>query len=106
MLKVKEEKQFLTCGCCGNYYHGLIPKENGIQLYDNGVGMCPGCGGDPKAKSYKKKIGWGACAFYEARFDIVRDALSKESKAKFEGLSYQKKVFVIQRMLKKGIIKW
>jgi len=107
MITEVEEKHYLTCGCCGKYYLGFIPKDkDGVQTYDNGVGMCPDCGGDPKAKTVKKRMGWAACTFYEARFDLLRNALGKEAKAKFDGLSYQKKCFVIQRMLEKGFIKW
>jgi len=106
MEAIKEEKQYLTCGCCGKWYWGFVPKENGVQTYDNGVGMCPDCGGDPKAKTVKKRLGWAACTYYEARFDLLRKALSEKSKAKFDGLTYERKVFVIQKMLEKGIIKW
>ena len=78
MITKVKEKHYLTCGCCGKYYHGIIPKENGVQIYDNGIGMCLDCGGNPKAKSVKKQMGWAACTFYEARFKILRDALGEK----------------------------
>lgn len=105
MLKNKEKKQYLKCGCCGNDYLGCIEKdEKGLNVYDEGFGMCPDCGGDPKAKSIKKKLGWAACTFYEARFEIIRKNTNEKNRAKFNGLSYLQKVYVIRKLIEQGTI--
>ena len=102
--------EVVTCGCCGR---GVWDNEDenahfGQQPYpdDAGFGMCKDCGGDKKAADFKKKLGWAATCFYEARFDVARNALNEANKAKWDGLSYERKVAFIIRCLEKGILAW
>ena len=103
----------LTCSCCGK---GVMEEENVAKdeepyPYDTGYGMCIECGGDKDAdisteEGVKKKLGWAAQCFYEARFDVISKALGDEAKAKFESMTYLGKVNVVTRFLEKGILKW
>ena len=51
--------------------------------------------GNPKRKDWLAK-------FCEARFDTLRQSLSPENQAKWDGFSYDKKCSVIQSMVSKG----
>lgn len=102
--------EILACSCCGRE----VPndEEHNVSLgmspypHDTGFGMCTECGGDKKATDFKKKIGWAACTFYEARFDIARNSLSAETQKKFDASPYELKCAFISRLLEKGILKW
>ena len=96
--------EVLSCTCCGN---GLLdtPEENvdyGQNSYDTGFGMCRECGGDPEAQDIRKQMGWAATTFYDARIDILQEKLNEKNLAKFNALSYKKKVAIIARMIEKG----
>lgn len=99
----------LTCSCCGTMIEDS-PEQNtdfGKQPnpHDTGFGMCPDCGGDKNAADVKKKLGWAACSFYEARFPILRKALTKpELIEKWEKSSYLQKCNWIGKMIEKGLM--
>lgn len=108
---------FITCSCCGqmirdnaieNRHYGKVPYPD-----DTGFGMCRGCGGDPKAESVKKKLGWAMCAFYEARFPVIRKKLVEIEEAKpvaerkgivekWDNMAYLKRCGVVVRFVEKG----
>lgn len=97
---------WLTCTCCGT---GLrdTPEENadyGKHSFDVGFGMCRGCGGDPKAKTLRKRMGWASCTFFDARIKILAEKLSEKSRTHFLGLSYQKKCRIIEGLITKGMM--
>ena len=105
-----EKDEILTCGCCGrgvqnneaeNVHFGMIPYPD-----DNGFGMCRDCGGDPTAKGTKKKLGWAKTCFCEARFPVIRDALSDKGKANWDKATYAKKCFTVFTFVEKGILSW
>ncbi len=106
----------LTCSCCGSGLRNT-PEENTVfnetpYPYDDGFGMCVRCGGDrtvPFAmdeESIKKRLGWAACMFYEARFSVLRNALNPANQAKWDTLSYGKKVVLVIKALEEGMLKW
>ncbi|MBU1082551.1 MAG: hypothetical protein KKB59_18840 [Spirochaetes bacterium] len=102
--------RLLSCSCCGAGIRD-IEAENahfGIEPYpdDYGFGMCLGCGGDKKAKSFKKLLGWGMCAFFEARFKVIRDALNDVNREKWDKCTYEKRCGMVKWSLEKGILKW
>ena len=49
----------------------------------------------------RKRTDWLA-KFCEARFDTLRQSLSPENQAKWDGFNYDKKCSVIQSMVRKG----
>jgi hypothetical protein len=118
-----EDGDFIICGCCGAMIHHT-KEENvhyGREPYpdDNGFGMCRGCGGmqghPDKPEEYpdvnneeevKEAMGWAACCFYETRFDTIRGALNEKNRKNWDGLSYLKKVRIVQMFLEDGTLKW
>lgn len=102
----------LDCSCCGAGI--LAPEENtdhGKEPYphDEGHGMCRGCGGDDRAvgtteAAVRRRLGWAACTFAEARFDIVRRGLNAKNLARFDALSFVQKVEVIYTLVERGVI--
>ena len=105
-----ETNQIVSCGCCGR---GLQHNEEenthfNITPYpdDEGFGMCRECGGDPKAKSVKKKLGWASTMYCEARFPVIRDALSDKGKANWDKASYERKCSTVFMFVEKGILSW
>jgi len=50
----------------------------------------------------RRRVGWPMTMFCEARFDMVRQALSPEKQAKWDSLNYAKKCAVVQDFVKKG----
>lgn len=96
----------LTCSCCGN---GLLNTEEqnahfGIVPYpnDEGFGMCLECGGDPKAASLRKKMGWAKVSFFDARVEILQEKMNPDNAVKFEAMSYAKKCVLITRLIERG----
>jgi hypothetical protein len=100
-----KEIELLTCSCCGRGVWNT-PEDNADydhpEHHDTGFGTCRGCGGDPKAKTFWKRMGWGAEMFYKARFKSLREALSPENQARFDAMPVQKKVAVIARLIEEG----
>lgn len=103
--------KLVTCSCCGdtiedteeeNVSYGLMPYPD-----DEGYGTCTRCGGDRKAQGdsddqIKKRIGWAAQAFYEARFEILSKKLSPVNSAKFLKMNYGDKMNVVDKMINSG----
>ena len=63
---------------------------------------CTSCMGSPRAKTFKGSIGWAGRTFFEARFPIVRNALSEDKRVKWDSWSYERKCLLIGRLIEKG----
>ena len=50
----------------------------------------------------RRRMGWAMTMFCEARFDVVRKALSPEKQANWDSLSYAKKCAVVLDFVQKG----
>ncbi len=105
-MVTETENEIVTCSCCGrglrdnaeeNVDYGKVPNP-----HDTGFGMCRECGGDPKAADVRKRMGWAACAFYDARIDVLKEQLNEDHKKRFDALPYEKKVVLIARLIEKG----
>lgn len=115
---VEIETEIVSCTCCGkgirdnaeeNVHFGQDPYPD-----DTGYGMCTECGGDSKVKvdnpldedKVKKRLGWAACCFYEARFPIIRDHLTNRPDLveKFDKMSYVQKVSMVVKAVEKGMM--
>jgi len=105
-VMVAKTETYVTCHCCGrgirdnaeeNAHFGQVPYPD-----DQGFGMCKDCGGDAKAPDIKGKLGWAGRCFFEARFDVVRRALSSENQAKWDTWPYERKVALVTRLVEKG----
>lgn len=99
----KQNDEMVFCSCCGAF----IPQGEDVAepgSCDIGVGHCKNCFGDPKAEDFKKQIGWAMQVFCEARFPLIRKNLKPENKIKWDGLTYEKKCHVVQKLVEKGII--
>jgi hypothetical protein len=101
-----EDKEYITCYCCGllirnnvqeNVHYGESPYPD-----DECFGLCVECGGDKKASGISKKLGWAGRIFYDAKIEVLSNNLSPENKAKFEALSYERKVYIIARLIERG----
>jgi hypothetical protein len=115
-----EPTDVVKCGCCGAYVENtpahnvaLHQPEGSPYPNDDGFGMCKDCGGDPAVslddlseEKVRKRLGWGACCFYDARIELVLENLNERNRAKFAALDYAGKVAIVSRMLEEGIIKW
>ena len=94
----------VECSCCGE----AVPntkKHNvafGTGKCDTGFGQCRKCFGDPKAQTFKEKIGWGLQMFYEARFDVIREKLNETNRQKWDKLSYERKCYFIAGLVEEG----
>jgi hypothetical protein len=100
------EGEWIICGCCGHLLRNTA-QENahfGQQPYpdDEGYGMCMECGGEKGSPELKKRLGWAGCMFFDARIEVLKPALNPENLAKFEAMSYERKVAVITRLIEKG----
>ena len=102
------EVDILTCTCCGggvpdtaehNVSHGDRPYP-----HDKDVGLCRDCGGDPEAKTVRKRMGWAAVTFFDARIAILYERLSEKNRAHFKTMTYAQKVGVITRLVEKGVM--
>jgi hypothetical protein len=101
-----EDNEYITC-----YYCGLLIRNNvqenvhyGESPYpdDEGFGLYVQCGGDKNASDIRKRLGWAGQTFYDARIEVLSNNLCPENKAKFEALSYERKVYVIARLIERG----
>jgi len=109
----------LTCTCCGSGVRDT-PDENASHgespyPHDNGFGLCVECGGDKSAGAgkpardltdaeVKKRLGWQGTIFYEARIAVVRERLNDANRAKFDAMTYGKKVVVVAGLVEKGVL--
>ena len=93
-----QETKTVSCGCCGGPVK-VAEEVNAEDVY------CNRCMGSPKAKTFKGSIGWAGKMFFEARFNVVRNNLSKEEhKLKWDSMSYEKKCSFIGKMIEKGVM--
>ncbi len=105
---------YMTCHCCGR---GFPATENQDPDPEGDRGLCKPCGGDPEAPAptvgdsqrtrkakTRKRNGWGLSAMLEARIPVVAGALSPENRAKFEACDYEKKLRIVEQMMRRGLI--
>ncbi len=52
----------------------------------------------------KRRIGWEATMFYDARIRILREGMSAENVAKLNAMSYPKQCAIVARMIEKGLM--
>ncbi len=99
----------LACDYCGkgvedtpeeNVWHGVTPYPGDIYH----TGMCLDCGGDPEARTVRKRMGWALVSFIDARIPIIRNALKPDNRASFEKMNYEEKANVVTRMVARGVI--
>lgn len=99
----------LTCDCCGcgvedtpeaNAWHGVLPYPGDIDH----IGMCRDCGGDPEARTTRRRLGWAMCTFVDARIPILEARLSAANSARFKAMTYEKKATIVLGMVGKGLI--
>ncbi len=103
-----ETTTLLVCSCCGAGVHDTLHENvsHGKEPYphDVGFGLCRRCGGDPNASDLWERMGWAAETFYKTRFGLIRDALRGEQREQFDGLPLEKKVALVTRLVKRGVI--
>jgi hypothetical protein len=104
----------MNCHVCGRYFPAA---ENTDDDPEGDRGMCRPCGGDPttpeptpkdsaeqrKAKT-RKRNGWGLTTLLETRIPIIAQALNPENRAKFEALSYEEQLKVVEKLMRRGAI--
>ena len=98
--------ELLACSCCGAGVHDT-PEENADygkvpNPHDTGYGMCLGCGGDHKAKTAKKRMGWASAMFFETRIKILSEKLTGDNRESFMEMSFQHKCGIIGKMIERG----
>lgn len=115
----------MTTPCCGNSIrdnadenvdHDAVERL-GFQPHDNGYGMCRGCGGDDRVKAkpkkgrkakplteaaVRKRLGFAACAFVDARLDVLEKRLNEANRAKLATMTYERKVSLVHDLVEKG----
>lgn len=97
---------WVTCGNCGTAVEDT-PEANtdyATRGCDVGYGTCCACGGDRKAKAFRKRRGTNYCAFIDHRIPILADALSEANRAKFLAMPYERQCRVIEGMITKGLM--
>lgn len=105
------DPEILECSCCGCGVRDT-PDENvshGTGQHDVGYGMCTRCGGDKRATglteaAVRRRIGWAGEAFYDMRIAMLLAKLSEANRAKFESMSYIRRIDVVQKLILKGTI--
>lgn len=98
--------EYVACSCCGsgikndadeNAHFGIVPYP-----VDEGFGMCLECGGDQKAASLRKKMGWAKVSFFDARIEMLREKMNPENLAKFIEMTYARKCWLITKLIERG----
>lgn len=116
------ENEHLACSCCGG---GLRHNVDENAVYgetpypcDDGVGHCIECFGPSKEKKKdikwseltesecRKKMGWAAVAFVEARFPIIEKGLNPANREKWARDPFWKKAALVYALIEKGILAW
>lgn len=120
-LRGIDDDGWVMCSCCGKgIRHNAAENVSfGESPYphDNGVGMCRECGGDDRVKpvakkgrkakplseaAVRKRMGFGACCFVDARIEILEKRLNPENLARFNAMPYEKKARVVYDLVEKG----
>jgi hypothetical protein len=114
--------EYLTCTCCGKGIRNTREENASFGEepcpHDTGFGACRDCYGEeptpepvagkpkkpPTDAEVKRRLGWAGRTFYEARFEVVAKGLNEVNRAKFEAMSYGKKVVVIAGLVRRGVI--
>lgn len=89
----------MICSCCGVM---ALEEDGSLPEADEGDEMCLSCGGDPEAGTTRKKMGWAACCFFDARVPIIRERLSVENQPKWDKIEYWRKVSFITKQIEAG----
>lgn len=102
--EIEGEEEVVFCTCCGD---PLNPDENLAKdevpyPYDEGYGMCKGCGGDEKSDDARKRMGWASTCFFDARIEIIEKQLCDDHVERWEKLSYLRKCDFIMKLIEKG----
>jgi hypothetical protein len=97
---------WVVCGHCGKAIEDTPGANVDYQSRgcDAGIGICRECGGDPTAKSTRRKMGDNLTSFIDHRIPIVRDRLNEANRAKFEAMPYEQQAKVIIRMVERGLL--
>ncbi len=53
-------------------------------------------------KAVRRRMGWMMTTFCEARFDVVRNALSPEHQARWDQFSYARKCSTVLEFVRRG----
>ncbi len=83
-----------VCDVCGS--------RNGQMPWCDDEWACYSCGGDPKARGIRRKMGWAATMFYDARIPILAEQLSAENRQRFLRMKYAQKCNIIGKMIERG----
>ena len=116
-----QEGDLLTCSCCGrgithneheNADYGKVPYPD-----DQGFGLCLRCGGDKRSRKIedgdtpevierkaRKRLGWAACGFYDARIELLFSRLAEKNRARFEAMTYPERVNIVIGLVQRGVI--
>ena len=107
-MGTQSEHEWVTCSCCGRAMQDTpranVSFDETPYPHDCGYGLCVECGGDVKAKNARKRLGWAACAFYDARIAMLLERLSDTNRARFKAMSYERKCAVVAGLVEKGTI--
>ena len=82
-----------SCGMCGRAAE---------TPWTDDEWACYECAGDPKAKSVRKRLGWAACMFYDARIPVLSAQLNGENRVRFLRMPYAQKANIIGKMIERG----
>lgn len=104
-----DSAELLACTVCGrplrdtaeeNVAHGEESRS-----FDEGMGLCRECGGDPKAETPEGRLGEAALLLVRARIRIVAERLSPKYRARFLAMPLEGQARVVFDLLRRGAIR-
>lgn len=115
---MNEGLSHVVCSCCDAVLAAHDAKENiaaAVMPYpcDEGFGWCRACFGDDSVKvegkepteaQLRKRLGWAAETFFDARFDVLEKKLNAGNVERFRSMTYARKVAAVTRLIEKGVM--
>lgn len=100
----------LSCTFCGGLL-GNNAKENVVHdhepnPFDEGVGLCRRCGGDPEAKTPEERVGYAMAALVRARVPLIAKRLSPKNRARFLAMPLDNQWQIVAGLLERGVLRW
>ena len=87
--------KWLRCGCCGSDFQVWVGYVD--QDQDNGYGICKRCQADDVERNEQE---------YDKCIALIRDGLSEENRAKFDGYDRELQKALVNKAFDDGALTW
>lgn len=106
----QDTPDLLRCSFCGGSVRNTAEENAALECtpypFDEGVGVCRRCGGDPNAETDEERLGHALTAFVRARVPVIAARLGSANRVKFLAMPIAKQAHVVYGLLKAGAIRW